>query len=66
MAQPLGNHENELRRDPDMRDKNAVAAYSLLPIFEARSQAWSTEYSLPTSDGTLNGCLFDWYSHADP
>lgn len=66
MANWLANHEDELRRDPYLRDKNAVVAYNLLPIFEAHPQGWNVVRSLPTSDGALNGYLLDWYGQVDP
>ena len=66
MAKWLSNHEGALRRDPYLRDRNAVVAYRLLPIFEAHPQGWNTVRSLPTSEGALNEYLLDWYGQVDP
>lgn len=66
IAKWLSNHENELRRDPYLRDKNAVVAYRLLPTFEAHPRGWNTVRNLPTSAGGLNDYLLDWYSQVDP
>lgn len=58
----LANEEESLRQDRYQRDKNAVVAYSLLPIFERHPTGWNTIQRLPLSSGLLQEYLRDWYS----
>ena len=61
LATWLPMHETELRQDPYVRDKNAVVAYQLLPLFEAEPSGWNAVRSLPSSTGILTEYLADWH-----
>ena len=61
----LSVHEEELRRDPYLRPKNAVVAYTLLPIFEDQPKGWNAVRKLPNSTGTLAEYLAAWCQQAD-
>ena len=50
-----------LREDEYQREKNAVVAYQLLPIFEDTSTGWNAVRNFPTSKGYLKEYLKDWY-----
>ncbi len=59
-------HEEQLRRDPYLRDHNATVAYNLLPLFEAEPTGWSSVRRLPVSKGTLAQYLADWRRQVRP
>ena len=61
----LLEHEEVLREDEYQREKNAVVAYQLLPIFEEDPTGWNAVLKLPTSKGVLKDYLIDWYSLVD-
>ena len=61
----LSAHEEELRNDPCLRPKNAVVAYTLLPIFEHQPEGWNAIRKLPTSAGTLTEYLATWCQQVD-
>ena len=61
LATWLRMHETELRQDPYIRDKNAVVAYQLLPLFEADPSGWNAVRSMPSSTGILTEYLADWH-----
>ena len=61
----LSAHEEELRNDPYLRLKNAVVAYTLLPIFEHSPEGWNAIRKLPTSAGTLAEYLAAWHQQVD-
>ena len=61
----LSAHEEELRNDPYLRPKNAVVAYTLLPIFEHSPEGWNAIRKLPTSAGTLAEYLAAWHQQVD-
>ena len=65
LAAWLSNHEEELRDDPYLREKNAVVAYTLLPIFEDQPEGWNTIRELPNSAGTLAEYLAAWHERVD-
>ncbi|MCY4654690.1 MAG: hypothetical protein OXC95_16190 [Dehalococcoidia bacterium] len=56
----LCDKENELREDPYQRQLNGVAAYSLLPLFEANPTGWNAIPDLPDSDSKLHTYLGQW------
>ncbi len=58
----LLSEEESLRKDPYQRNKNAVVAYSLLPIFESELAGWDAIRRLPDSSGTFKNYLLDWHS----
>ncbi len=58
--------EGSLRQDPYIRDKNAVVAYSLLPIFESEPQGWNTILSLPDSSALIDDYVCEWRLQVDP
>ena len=66
LATWLTLHETELRQDPYIRDKNAVVAYQLLPLFEADPSGWNAVRSLPSSAGILTEYLADWHECVEP
>ena len=57
LATWLPMYENELRQDPYIRDKNAVVAYQLLPLFEADPSGWNALRRMPGSTGILTEYL---------
>ena len=61
----MSAHEEELRNDPYLRPKNAVVAYTLLPIFEHSPEGWNAIRKLPTSAGTLAEYLAAWHQQVD-
>ena len=61
----LLSHEPGLRKDPHQRDKNALVAYALLPIFEEFPTGWNAIRKFPSSSGELKYYLSDWASGAD-
>ena len=61
LATWLPMHENELRQDPYLRDKNAIVACRLLPLFEVEPSGWNALRSLPNSSGHLQEYLADWH-----
>ena len=62
----LLSEEEGLRKDCYLRDKNAVVAYSLLPIFESEPAGWNTVRRLPDSSAMFNDYLLDWHSQVEP
>ena len=62
----LSSHEEMLRRDRYQREKNALVAYALLPVFESDPTGWNAIQSLPDSEGCLVEYFVDWHSCADP
>ena len=66
LANWLPMHEAELRRDPYVRDKNAVVAYQLLPVFEENPSGWNAVRSMPSSTGNLMEYLADWHECVQP
>ena len=65
-------HHESLLRDPYQREKNAVIAYQLLPIFESHPSGWNAVRELPTrrQPSEMNGSIGDylrlWRSTVDP
>ena len=66
LATWLPIHEKELRQDPYLRDKNAIVAYQLLPLFEADPSGWNAVRNLPDSEGPLQEYLTDWHESVAP
>lgn len=62
----LPRHEQELRENPYMRDKNAIVAYRLLPLFEEEPSGWNAVRQLPESAGILADYLSDWRGKVEP
>ena len=62
----LSSHESGLRKDRYQRDKNDLAAYALLPIFEELPAGWNAIRKFPSSSGELKHYLSDWASAAAP
>ena len=62
----LSSHEDALREDEYQREKNALVAYALLPIFESTPEGWNAIRSLPNSTGYLQEYFVDWHSSVDP
>ena len=61
----LSSHEETLRGDRYQREKNALVAYALLPIFESYPTGWNAIQSLTDSSGYLKEYLVDWHSSVD-
>ena len=57
--------EESLRRDRYQRDKNAVAAYILLPIFENDPAGWNAIRRLPSSSTMFRDYLPEWQTLAE-
>lgn len=62
----LLSEEEGLRKDPYQRCKNAVVAYSLLPIFESDPTGWNAIRRLPDSSALFKDYLSDWHSQVEP
>ena len=62
----LLSEEDSLRQDRYQRDKNAVAAYSLLPIFESEPSGWNAIRNLPDSSAMFKDYLSEWNSQVEP
>ena len=62
----LASEEASLRQNPCQRDKNALVAYLLLPIFEAEPVGWNTIRTLPSSSAMLKDYLREWHSQVEP
>ena len=58
--------EESLRQDRYQRDKNAVVAYSLLPIFENDPAGWNVIRRLPSSSTMFRDYLSEWQVRAEP
>ena len=61
----LLDNEDVLREDEYQREKNAVVAYELLPIFEDTPIGWNAVCNFPTSTSYLKEYLRDWYSSVE-
>ena len=57
----LSSQEESLRKDAYQREKNALVAYALLPIFESAPEGWNAIRKFPTSSGCLADYLVDWH-----
>ena len=71
MAAWFSSVDDSLRRDPYQRDRNAVIAYKLLPIFEDSPEAWNSVRCLPvgpsaTVDNPTHVHLQSWHDATDP
>lgn len=62
----LLSEEGGVRQDRYLRDKNAVVAYSLLPIFESEPSGWNSIRRLPTSSAMFQDYLGEWHSQVEP
>ena len=62
----LSKEEENLRSDRYLRDKNAVVAYALLPIFEMYPTWWNAVRCLPDSDSMLGDYLLEWAACVEP
>ena len=62
----LLSEEEALRKDPYQRCKNAVVAYSLLPIFESDPTGWNAIRKLPDSSALFKDYLSNWHSQVEP
>ena len=65
LADWFSAHEDSLRQYPYKRDKNAVVAYNMLPIFEAFPEGWNAIQRLPagqlsTTDSSTRTYLRSW------
>ena len=58
-------HEEVLRENEYQRQKNAIVAYQLLPIFEEIPTGWNAVCIFPTSKESLKDYLMEWYSLVD-
>ena len=62
----LLSEEEGLREDCCQRDKNAVVAYSLLPIFESEPTLWNAIRRLPDSSAMFREYVLEWHAWAEP
>ena len=58
----LLSEEEGLREDCRQRDKNAVVAYSLLPIFESEPTVWNAIRKLPDSSAMFSEYMLEWHA----
>ena len=61
----LSSHEDELRNDRELRDKNAVVACRLLPLFEECPHSWCAVTRLPNTRSRIAAYLTAWWSAVD-
>ena len=61
----LASEEGSLRQDRYIRNKNAVVAYQLLPIFESDPAGWNAILKLPNFPGGFRDYLVMWYSQVE-
>ena len=61
----LSSYEEMLRKCRYKRQKNALVAYALLPIFESDPSGWNAIQSLPDCSGSLKEYFAAWHSCAD-
>ena len=61
-----GQVEEDLRRDGLQRDKNAIVAYSLLPIFENDPTVWNAIRRLPESSAMFREYMLEWHAWVGP
>ena len=62
----LLSEEESLRQDRYQRDKNAVLAYTLVPIFESEPAGWNAIRRLPNSSALFEDYLREWHSLVEP
>ena len=62
----LLSEEESLRLDQYHRDRNAVVAYALLPIFESEPSGWNAIRRLPVSSAMFEDYLLEWHRQAEP
>ena len=62
----LSSHEDALRKCEYQREKNALVAYVLLPIFESAREGWNAIRSFPNCTGSLEEYFTAWHSSVDP
>lgn len=62
----LVSEEESLREDCLQRDKNAVVAYSLLPLFENGPATWNSVRHLPESSSMFGEYLLEWHARVEP
>ena len=62
----LVSEEESLREDSLQRDKNAVVAYSLLPLFENDPATWNSVRILPESSSMFGEYLLEWHARVEP
>ena len=62
----LQSEEEDLRENCLQRDKNAVVAYSILPIFESELAVWNTIRRLPHSSAMFREYMLEWHSWVEP
>ncbi len=62
----LPSEEEGLRGNCRQMDKNAVVAYSLLPMFESEPAAWNTIRRLPHSSVMFREYMLEWHSWVEP
>ena len=65
LAEWLALEEEGLRQDRYQRDKNAIVAFSLLPIFESEPTGWNAVRNLPASSAMVRDYLREWHSQVD-
>ena len=66
LSQWLLSEEEGLREHCGQRDKNAVVAYSLLPIFESEPAVWNVIRRLPHSSAMFREYMLEWRSWVEP
>ena len=62
LARWLSIQENSLRQDRYQRDKNAIVAYTLLPLFRNEPTGWNVVSRLPPASAMFHDYLCEWYA----
>ena len=57
--------EGRLRSDRYQREKNAIVAYCLLPLFEENPSGWNVIRAMPNSMSNFAQYLAEWHSNVD-
>ncbi len=61
----VASQEDSLRRDHEQRDKNAVIAGELLPLFEDNPAGWNAIRRFPVSSARFKDYLSEWRDQVD-
>ena len=61
----LASEEESLRQDHCQREKNAIVAYSLLPIVESEPTGWNAIRNLPASSSKFRDYLREWHAQVE-
>ena len=61
----LASEEDALRADPYQREKNAIVAGALLPLFESDPTGWNAIRFFPQSSSPFKAYLAEWHEEVE-